>query len=80
MYSITTCWEGKPGIFVHPGQLLIWFFRKANNLVPFQTDILRIFCPSTGLANILRALVQTTVNFRRNSFVCINLILLSSYL
>jgi len=48
--------------------------------VHIKTDILRIFWPRTGLVIVLRALAQIAVNFRRNSFACRKLNLLSSYL
>ena len=80
MYSITECWEGQPAICGSPGQLINSFFGKVNNLAFLKTDILRIFWPRTGLAKFFRALAQTAVNFRRNSFACGSLNFLSSYL
>ena len=62
------------------GELIIWFFEKANNFVPLESDILLIFRPRTGLANFVKALAQTAVNFRRNSVASGNLNILSPFI
>jgi hypothetical protein len=53
---------GRPGTCGHP--------RQANNLAPFQNDILWTSRPTTGLVNLLKARANISDNFRRNSFAC----------